>query len=293
MRHGTSNHRLAIVAAVLAVVTAACSGGDTAVTPAVSSPPAGDTRLVVVGDYGMGNGNERAVASEIQALPGGFEGFVTTGDNVYPSGSPDKFAASWTDPYGWIPDAGIPVIASLGNHDRETDAGAQVADELGMPADWYVQRVGPVDVIVLDVGQVADPAQTTFLHNALTSSTAPWQVVVFHEPVYSCSKHGSTPEVQAAWLSTLRDDGADLVLNGHDHAYERFAAADGGPTYVVTGGGGAPLYAVGNCRGGTPQPEVQQSTYNFLTIDATPSALDVTAIVVPGGTAIDRFTLTR
>ena len=44
---------------------------------------------------------------------------------------------------------------------------------------------------------------------------------------------------------------------------------------------------------GTPQPEVQQSTYNFLTIDATPSALDVTAIEVPGGTAIDRFTLTR
>ena len=111
----------------------------------------------MVGDFGMGNGNERMVASEIQALPGGFEAFVTTGDNVYPDGSPDHFAEAWTDPYGWIPDAGIPVIASLGNHDRETDAGAQVADELGMPADWYVRRVGPVDVIVLDVGQVADP----------------------------------------------------------------------------------------------------------------------------------------
>ncbi|MEO8476786.1 MAG: metallophosphoesterase [Actinomycetota bacterium] len=281
---------MAFLATIFAVVASACSS-DTPPTPAVSSPPAGDTRLVVVGDFGMGNGNERAVAAEIQALPGGFEGFVTTGDNVYPSGSPDRFAAAWTDPYGWIPDAGIPVLASLGNHDRETDAGAQVADELGMPADWYVRRVGPVDVIVLDAGQVADPAQTAFLHDALTASAAPWQIVVFHEPVYSCSKHGSTPEVQDAWLATLLADGADLVLNGHDHAYERFAPTAGGPTYVVTGGGGAPLYAVGNCRGGTPQPAEQDSTYNFLTIDATSASLDVTAIEVPGGTVIDRFTV--
>jgi hypothetical protein len=276
---------------LLAVVTSACSS-DTPVTPAVSSPPAGDTRLVVVGDFGMGNGDERAVASEIQALPGGFEGLVTTGDNVYPDGSAAHLQEDWTDPYGWIPDAGIPVIASLGNHDRETDAGAQVADALGMPADWYVQRIGQVDVIVLDVGQVADPDQTAFLHDALTASAAPWQVVVFHEPVYSCSKHGSTPEVQDAWLSTLQADGADLVLNGHDHAYERFSS-DGGPTYVVTGGGGAPLYAIHDCWANTPQPLVAASVFNFLTIDATSSSLDVTALEVPGGTAIDRFTLTR
>lgn len=276
---------------MLAVLASACSG-DTPVTAAISSPPAGDTRLVVVGDFGMGNGNERAVASEIQALPGGFEGLVTTGDNVYPDGSSGHFAEAWTDPYGWVPEAGIPVIASLGNHDRETDAGAQVADELGMPADWYVQRVGPVDVIVLDFGQVADPDQAAFLHDALTASAAPWQVVVFHEPVYSCSKHGSTPEVQDAWLTSLRDDGADLVLNGHDHAYQRFAPA-GEPTYVVTGGGGAPLYAIGDCWGDTPQPLEADSVFNFLTIDATESALDVTAIEVPGGTVIDRFSLSR
>ena len=195
-------------------------------------------------------------------------------------------------PYGWVQDAGIPVIASLGNHDRETDGGAQVADELGMPADWYVRRVGPVDVIVLDVGQVADPAQTTFLHDALASSTAPWQVVVFHEPVYSCSKHGSTPEVQAAWLATLRTGGADLVLNGHDHTYERFAPP-GGPTYVVTGGGGAPLYAIHDCWGDTPEPVAGESVFNFLRIDATRSSLDVTAVEVPGGSEIDRFALSR
>ena len=276
---------------LLAVAASACGGG--AAGPAADlSRSSGATRLVVVGDFGMGNGDERDVAAAIQALPDGFDALVTTGDNVYPDGSAGHLQEAWTDPYGWVQDAGIPVIASLGNHDRETDAGAQVADALGMPADWYVQRIGQVDVIVLDVGQVADPDQTAFLHDALTASAAPWQVVVFHEPVYSCSKHGSTPEVQDAWLSTLQADGADLVLNGHDHAYERFSS-DGGPTYVVTGGGGAPLYAIHDCWANTPQPLVAASVFNFLTIDATSSSLDVTAIEVPGGTAIDRFTLTR
>ncbi|MGZ8662688.1 MAG: metallophosphoesterase family protein [Actinomycetota bacterium] len=296
-----SKSRLAILAAILAVVASACSGGDAptpavssppgdaAGTPAISPPPAGSTRLVVVGDFGMGNGDERDVASAIHQQ-GTFDALVTTGDNVYPDGSAEHLQEDWTDPYGWVQDAGIPVIASLGNHDRETDGGAQVANALGMPADWYVERVGPVDVIVLDVGQLTDPDQTAFLHEALTSSAAPWQVVVFHEPVYSCSKHGSTPEVQTAWLATLRDDGADLVLNGHDHAYQRFAPP-GGPTYVVTGGGGAPLYEIHDCWANTPQPVVSASVFNFLRIDATPSSLDVTAVEVPGGGTIDRFTL--
>jgi 3',5'-cyclic AMP phosphodiesterase CpdA len=292
MSNGTPTRRLAIVAAILASLIAACSSAPDAPPPSLSPPspaPDGATRLVVVGDFGMGNGDERDVATAIHQQ-GSFDALVTTGDNVYSDGSPEHFQDAWIDPYGWVQDAGIPVIASLGNHDRETDGGAPVAGLLGMPADWYVRRIGPVDVIVLDVGQVGDPAQTTFLHDALTSSTAPWQIVVFHEPVYSCSKHGSTPEVQAAWLTTLRTDGADLVLNGHDHTYERFAPP-GGPTYVVTGGGGAPLYAIHDCWGDTPQPVAGESVFNFLRIDATPSALDVTAVKVPGGGTIDRFTL--
>jgi tartrate-resistant acid phosphatase type 5 len=283
---------MSILAALFAVAIVACSSDppppDPA--PAATSPdPPGVTRLVVVGDFGMGNGDERAVAAAIRQR-GDFAALVTTGDNVYPDGGAAHLQEDWTDPYGWVQDAGIPVIAALGNHDRETDGGALVADALGMPADWYVQRVGPVDVIVLDVGQIEDPGQTAFLHQALTSSTAPWQIVVFHEPVYSCSKHGSTPEVRAAWLATLRDDGADLVLNGHDHAYQRFAPS-GEPIYVVTGGGGAPLYEIHDCWANTPPPEVGLSTFNFLTIDATPSSLAATAVEVPGGATIDRFTL--
>ena len=168
MSNGTPTRRLAIVAAILASLIAACSSAPDAPPPSLSPPspaPAGATRLVVVGDFGMGNGDERDVAAAIHQQ-GSFDALVTTGDNVYSDGSPEHFQDAWIDPYGWVQDAGIPVIASLGNHDRETDGGAPVAGLLGMPADWYVRRVGPVDVIVLDVGQVGDPAQTT-------SSTTP------------------------------------------------------------------------------------------------------------------------
>jgi len=85
---------------------------------------------------------------------------------------------------------------------------------------------------------------------ALARSAARWKVAVFHQPAYSCGTHGSSPEVQREWVRLFQRSGVDLVLNGHDHDYQRFAPI-GGVTYVVTGGG-AELYEVGDCPAGTP-----------------------------------------
>jgi len=66
-------------------------------------------------------------------------------------------------------------------------------------------------------------------------------VVVFHYGAYSSySTHGSTPEMQ--W--PFEDWGADTVINGHDHTYERLQV--GGIPYFVNGFGGAGLYPFGN-----------------------------------------------
>jgi Calcineurin-like phosphoesterase len=238
-------------------------------------------RFVVLGDYGTGGEAETQVAGAIErwADGHGIDAMVSTGDNVYESGNPAQFAGAWTQPFGWVHDEGIPTVATLGNHDVETEAGAPVMHLLGMPAPWYVRRLGPIEFFVLDANDPTNPDQLRFLSQALAASTAPWRVAVFHQPAYSCSHHGSTPAVDTEWLPLLANGGVDLVLNGHDHTYERFGPVDG-TTFVVTGGGGAPLYYETACPAGTPQPAVHRTTYSFVTLTATRETMRVVALDV-------------
>jgi acid phosphatase len=263
--------------------TVAPHGGRTAEPRQTRPAPAnGSTsdrrRIVALGDFGTGESAESQVASAIERWSDdhGIDALVSTGDNVYDSGNPAQFAGAWLRPFGWVRARGVPVVAALGNHDIETDGGAPVMRLLGMPGPWYTRRVGPVELLVLDANDPTNPAQLRFLHDALARSTAPWRVAVFHQPIYSCSHHGSTPAVDAAWLPALEHGGVSLVLNGHDHTYERFGPI-GGTTYVVTGGGGAPLYTETACPPGTPAPAVHVTTYGFVTLTATTRTLRLVA----------------
>jgi hypothetical protein len=278
------------VAIVVAVLLTGAVGACDRTGPENDGPV---TRIAVIGDFGTGHGDSDEVASALRAADAGdpFDALVTTGDNVYQAGAPADFF-KWEQPYGWVQDEGIPVVASLGNHDARTDDGIHVEELLGMPASWYVERIGPVRFVVLDSNRVGDPDQRAFLASTLgDGTTAPWTVVVFHHPAFSCGKHKSTPEVLADWEPLFADGGVDLVLNGHDHNYQRFEAVDG-VTHVVTGGGGAPLYAVDGCPSGTPEPAASAVTHHFLSIEATAGSLRGTAIT-PSGEEIDSFELTR
>jgi 3',5'-cyclic AMP phosphodiesterase CpdA len=246
--------------------------------PPVASPT-GPFRFVVLGDFGSGSEAELRIAGAIDEWSDAHpvNALVTTGDNVYESGAPAQFAEAWHGPFGWVSAEGITVVATLGNHDIETQGGAPVMGLLDMPSRWYTRRIGPVEFIVLDANRPTDPRQLEFLRNALASSTARWKVAVFHQPAYSCSRHGSTPEVDDHWLPLLARDGVDLVLNGHDHAYQRFGPIEG-TTYVVTGGGGAPLYDEDDCPDGTPTPEVKRVVHHFVTLVVSDSRLRIEAL---------------
>lgn len=290
--------RLAAVtcSVVLLVAATACESeraGDPGVSdgPMLASPgPA--TGFVFVGDFGTGSEAEADVSSAIRTWVDDrpFDALVTLGDNVYSDGSPSRFDEAWNEPYGWVEDARVPVVASLGNHDIETANGGPVMDLFDMPNRWYERRVGPVDVFVLDSNDLEEEGQMAWLSTALASSSAPWQVLVFHHPVYSCGKHGSTPRVQRELLPIVAIQGVDLVVNGHDHNYQRFAPVNG-TTYVVSGGGGATLYPVGDCPADTPDPVAwNDDVHGFLYISASPAELVGTA-VSGSGTVLDTFRL--
>jgi len=283
---------------LLAAGLAACGGtalgpgGPASSTPSPSPSEKARYGFILIGDFGTQDLSEAAVAAraKIWVRTRAFDGFVTLGDNVYGSGDPDDFRAAWTKPYGWVDRRGVPVVWTLGNHDIETRDGRPEIKFFHMPGRWYAQTIGPVEFVVLDANQPDSREQRKWLRSTLAASDAPWTVVVFHQPAYSCGSHGSTPEVQSQWVPLFRRFHVSVVVNGHDHDYQRFPPQRG-VTYVVEGEGGAGLYEVGECPEGTPDPVVADDTHHgFLYLSATTRKLTGRA-VSDDGTVLDTFVL--
>lgn len=281
-----SGRTLGVVLATVSLwVGAACEPESNPRGPFVpDSLPTGGARFVVVGDLGTGGEDQRKLAAVMCRLHDAepFDFVVTTGDNVYPSGSSEDFQSHFKDPYGCLTERGVRWHASLGNHDVETAGGILEIDDpaFGMTGRYYAWRLGPVRFTMLD-SNTLEPAQLDWLDARLERArAAPWSVVVFHHPVFSGgAKHGNSPGFDALLGDRFARSGVDLVLNGHEHLYSR-AAADG-VTYVVTGGGGAGLYP---CSG-EPPPQVRlcEEAHHFVEIEAAPHAMTATAITIDGG----------
>lgn len=259
--------------------------------PAIDRP---SFSFVVVGDFGTGGEDEIAVAEEMEAWVEreGADALLTTGDNVYPEGDPAYFPRAWDEPYGWTDRLDVDVFASLGNHDFDYQGGAAVVDHLDMPGIWYRRSLSDADVFILDANRISDPSQTEWLSGALERSQATWKIVAFHQPAYSCSTHGGTDEVVDRWVPVFEEGGVDLVLNGHDHNYQRFAERNG-VTYVVTGGGGAQLYPLEECDEDAPEhASADDSEHHFVVVEGDRTRLRGRAVTAQGE-ILDDFELER
>lgn len=223
------------VATSLAMDVGAPSGGRTYVPAPAADPPL--ARIAAIGDVGTGDDEERATAAEMAGMPGiGYDALVLLGDNVYPSGNPDRLDATVFTPFADVLDQGAQLLAALGNHDVQSGYGDDQAQALGMPARWYSWSSGPVEVIVLDTTRAQDPLQWAWLEQTLSSSVAIWKIVAMHHPPYSAGWHGSSEGVRDTFEPLFNQYGVQLVLAGHDHDYQRSEAIDG-TTYVVSGAG--------------------------------------------------------
>jgi hypothetical protein len=119
--------------------------------------------------------------------------------------------------------------------------------------EWFSLDYGPLHLVSLNdtVRNTNDiyTFQTNFLATDLVAHDRPWTFVQHHQPIYSaCTRHGSQESLREAWGPEFDAGDVDVVVAGHNHIYERSVritaeqeAADG-TTYLVAGGGGAPLY---------------------------------------------------
>jgi hypothetical protein len=131
-----------------------------------------------------------------------------------------------------------------------------------------------------------------WLRDQLAVSEIPWKVIYFHHPPFSSASHGSNPIMQwpfEAW-------GASLVLNGHDHTYERIQRDDNGDgvpfSYIVNGLGGRSIYTFPSSNL-VPGSVIRYNTaYGANWCEATDSTLTVKFVNTAGST-IDSIMLTR
>jgi 3',5'-cyclic AMP phosphodiesterase CpdA len=106
---------------------------------------------------------------------------------------------------------------------------------------FSVSSVGGVALVSLDSNQLRREEQRAFADAALAASgRARARFVLMHDGPWSVGFHGDNVDAIREYVPIFARRGVDLVLSGHDHEYERGRRA--GIDYVVTGGGGAPLY---------------------------------------------------
>jgi 3',5'-cyclic AMP phosphodiesterase CpdA len=303
------SRREALLAGIVPLLAAAAGGCDrqqagsappaspaTIAAPASTTAPAGAgagsvrSGLVAFGDFGGGPGQPAvAAAMERWAADHRVDALVTTGDNVYQRGEPALFAAQLDRPYAALRRT-RPMWATLGNHDEVAGHGAEQLDHLGLPGLPYARSLPGLELLFLDANRV-DADQAAWLDAHLGEPGPAMRAVVFHQPAWSCSRHDSSREVDRLWVPVLERHRVPLVLNGHDHNYQRFVSR-GGVTYVVTGGGGQPLYPVDACVAGAPRRVVARVRHHFTAVEVHGGTLAVTA-VADDGAVIDRTVVRR
>lgn len=251
----TSNGRMSIVKPHPAIPVAARSTEST-------------LTFAIIGDYGSADVNEAAVATLVTSWNPSF--IVTLGDNYYARAGGDGTAkydrsvgayyCRWlkgNSTTGALCRVGLARInaffPALGNHDYRAAGVQKYLAYFDLPGNGFTSSSGneryydfvegPIHFYAIDsnteepAGTSSTSIQATWLKSQLSKSGSRWNVVYFHHPPYSSDDtHGSIRRMQwpfARW-------GADAVLSGHSHNYERVMRD--GIFYFVNGLGGSPYY---------------------------------------------------
>jgi len=234
------------------------------------------------------NNNDEATARVLDRQ----EGVIfTAGDNVYDDGTSREFADCYAPTWGRHAGRTRP---SPGNHDYETASASGYYQFFGANAGapgvgYYSYDVGAWHVMSLNsnVGASTGSAQYEWLRADLASSKTVCAVAYWHHPVFSSGEHGNSSKMSAIFR-LLYENGVEIVVNGHDHDYERFApqnpdgqADSAGVRQFVVGTGGKGLDPFIRVQ---PNSEVRDSSsFGVLKLSLRRAGYDWEFIPVAGG----------
>jgi hypothetical protein len=293
------------VAAGTVAISASAGGvtGTSSITVTSAPPPPTDPVLVGAGDIAScSSTGDEATATLLDNIAGTV---VTLGDNVYDSGT----ATEYTNCYG--PSWGrhkARTKPTPGNHEYSTANASGYYGYFGSLAGdptkgYYSYNLGNWHIIVLNsnsdcvaISCAAGMAQEQWLRADLAANQTVCTLAYWHHPRFnSGAAHGNDLNVGPFWIA-LYDFNADVILNGHEHVYERFAPQS--PTAVADNARGIRQFTVGtggrsHYTFGTIQPNSEArngNTYGVLKLTLHATSYDWQFVPVTGATFTDSGT---
>src|SRR5213592_3306156 len=265
------------------------SGVDT-VAVTVVAPPV----LVGAGDIADCTRNQDSLTANLMdTIPGTV---FADGDNAYPDGSSTVYKNCYNPTWGRFKARTKPVP---GNHDYLTSGASGYFNYFGSAAGasgkgYYSYDLGTWHIVALNsnIAMNVGSAQEVWLKADLAKSTKQCTVAYWHHPLFSSGNEGAHPEVAPLWQD-LYNAGAELVIVGHDHDYERFApqATNGvadsayGIREIVAGTGGGGLFPA---HPPVPNSEVlNDNTIGVLKLTLHTSGYTWKFLPIPGKTFTD------
>jgi acid phosphatase type 7 len=227
---------------------------------------------------------------------------LAIGDDQYETGALGAFRTSYGPTWGRFDAIVRPVP---GNHEYVNDDGtgyyAYFGARAGNPArGYYSYDLGAWHLVALNsncsvVSCSAGSAQERWLRRDLATHRRRCTLAYWHHPRFSSGLHGNDKRSAALW-SALYAGGADLVLNGHDHDYERFgpqtpaAKADArrGIREFVVGTGGRSQYPLFVPRANSERRN--SSTFGVLALTLHRDGYTWRFVAEPGSRFTDRGT---
>jgi acid phosphatase type 7 len=265
-----------------------------------TSPPTSDPVVVAAGDIAeCSKPGDEATAELLGSIPGTV---LALGDEAYENGSPEQFANCYGPTWGRFESRTRPAV---GNHEYETPNAQGYFGYFGNAAGrrgegYYSFDLGNWHLIALnsncsDVGGCgASSPQGRWLREDLASNRSRCTLAYFHYPLFTSGTYRpGIAAVRPLWEALYRA-GADVVLNGHDHNYQRFAPQDPdgranserGIREFVVGTGGASQYAISNPPIANTQ-RYNDNTFGVLKLTLHPDSYDWRFVPVAGKSFTD------
>ncbi|MBM7772286.1 hypothetical protein JOD54_002490 [Actinokineospora baliensis] len=288
----------------LAATAALCAvGGVTGwLSSSVSAQQPAAAEVVVVGAGDICGSNCKQTADLVKAANPA--AVFTTGDNAYENGSLSDYRTYYEPAWGQFRSL---IKPTPGNHEYQTSGAAGYWDYFNGAGNntgpagergkgYYSWDVGDWHFVALNsnITMSAGSAQEVWLRNDLKSTAKPCTAAYFHHPLFTRGSHSPTTAARPLWQA-LYDNKADLILNGHDHNYQRYAPqrpdgtadATNGIRQVLVGTGGRAFYTFSRTM-----PNIEASndnTYGILKLTLSATGYRGQFVPVAGRTFTDDF----
>ena len=249
-------------------------------------------KVAVIGDSGSGDSNQIAVSQVLNEFAPRL--VLHTGDIVYDSGAFEDYDNRFFQPYGdWL--RHIPIFPCIGNHDAlnqdvwKSIYSTPARDSSSGDETYYSFDFGKAHFIALNTNadfSVGSDQYRWLVRDLKRSSLSgtTWSILFFHHPPFSDGLHLDDQNVQTGLVPLFERYRVDLVLSGHDHAYERtdpinLSGQGGNVSYVVTGGGGKAVYQRVRT---SSRISVYESRFHFVALQIGANKIRVRAIASDG-----------